>query len=146
MATSKYTWIEFYQELPSQVKWDLKEDPATIQFLPTMNTDITLTDSNSGRTLIIDAKYYGKTLSTGLHGKKMFHTNNLYQIYAYVKNHDATQTGNTSGMLFYAKTEEDITPDESFTFGANRFSVKTLDLNCEFEKIKKQLEDITQTI
>ena len=111
-----------------------------------MNIDIMLTGNNSGRTLIIDAKYYGKTLSTGLYGKKMFHTNNLYQIYAYVKNHDAKQTGNTSGMLLYAKTEEDITPNESFTFGANRFSVKTLDLNCQFEKIKEQLSKIAVSL
>lgn len=145
--------LEFYRKhfpelhaMPSQVKWDLKEDPATIQLLPTMNTDIMLTGNNSGRTLIIDAKYYGKTLSTGLYGKKMFHTNNLYQIYAYVKNHDAKQTGNTSGMLLYAKTEEDITPNESFTFGANRFSVKTLDLNCQFEKIKEQLSKIAVSL
>ena len=59
-----------------------------------------------------------------------------------MKNHDTKGTGNVSGMLLYAKTEEDITPDCSFVMGGNRISVKTLDLNREFKGIAEQLERV----
>ena len=45
-------------------------------------------------------------------------------------------------MLLYAKTNEDIVPDEKFVMGGNKIQVKTLDLNQDFQKIKEQLDDI----
>lgn len=53
-------------------------------------------------------------------------------------------TGNVSGMLLYAKTEEAITPDCSFVMGGNKISVKTLDLNKEFKIIAAQLDKIAE--
>ena len=55
-------------------------------------------------------------------------------------------TGNVSGMLLYAKTEEAITPDCSFVMGGNKISVKTLDLNKEFKLIAAQLDKIVALI
>jgi 5-methylcytosine-specific restriction enzyme subunit McrC len=72
--------------------------------------------------------------------KKSFHSHNLYQIFTYVKNDDVMNSGNVSGVLIYAKTEEDITPNEIFTMAGNRIGVKTIDLNIEFQEIKKQLD------
>lgn len=44
-------------------------------------------------------------------------------------------------MLLYAKTEEDITPDGQTTFrDGNVIYYRTLDLNQDFENIKKQLD------
>lgn len=43
--------------------------------------------------------------------KTTLHSGNVYQIFTYVKNQDTANTGNVSGMLLYAKTEEAITPD-----------------------------------
>lgn len=45
-------------------------------------------------------------------------------------------------MLLYAKTDEDITPDVAYSMGGNKIFVRTLDLNCEFKKIKEQLDKI----
>ena len=45
-------------------------------------------------------------------------------------------------MLLYARTQEEIAPDLDATFGKNRIMVRTLDLNCEFVVIQKQLGDI----
>ena len=43
--------------------------------------------------------------------------------------------------LLYAKTEEDITPDGQTTFrDGNIIYYRTLDLNQDFENIKKQLD------
>ncbi|WP_336433283.1 hypothetical protein [Eubacterium pyruvativorans] len=37
-----------------------------------------------------------------------------------------------SGMLLYAKTDEDLVPDNVYHMSGNQISVKTLDLNQEF--------------
>lgn len=128
----------------AQVKWNLDEDTddTMIRFLPVMQTDIFL--RHGVNTLIIDTKYYGKTMQQQ-YDRHTLHSNNLYQIFAYVKNHDRDQTGNVSGMLLYAKTQESITPDCIFHIGGNQISVKTLDLNLPFASIAAQLDKIAQT-
>ena len=73
--------------------------------MPDMKTDITL--QKDGKTLIIDAKYYGHILkSSHQNAQKKLPSANLYQIFAYVKNLDRNVTGNISGLLLYAKTNE----------------------------------------
>jgi len=127
----------------ARIDWNYDNDtePAMIMYMPEMRTDITL--RYSGRTLIIDAKYYGKTMGE-LFGAKSYHSNNLYQIYSYVKNEDKNHTGNVSGMLLYAKTAESITPNTQFSLDGNRFYVKTLDLNTSFSMISAQLNAVAE--
>lgn len=50
--------------------------------------------------------------------------------------------GNVAGMLVYAKTGEDITPDCVFNMGGNQIGAKTLDLNKDFNLIAAQLDAI----
>ncbi|MBR1751990.1 MAG: 5-methylcytosine-specific restriction endonuclease system specificity protein McrC [Ruminococcus sp.] len=125
----------------SQVKWNIvgEHDDTMIQFLPTMQTDITL--RKGGRTLIIDAKYYGKTLSK-FYDKSTLHSANLYQIFTYVKNEDKGNTGDVSGLLLYAKTEELVVPNCRYNIGGNSIGARTLDLNQQFPMIAKQLDEI----
>lgn len=47
-------------------------------------------------------------------------------------------------MLLYAKTEEEIQPDQKYKMSGNRISVRTLDLNLDFSEIRKQLDDIVE--
>ena len=47
-----------------------------------------------------------------------------------------------SGMLLYAATDEAIQPNNSYQMSGNKISVKTLDLNQNFSKITKQLNQI----
>lgn len=49
-----------------------------------------------------------------------------------------------SGMLLYARTEEEIQPDNTYQMSGNRISVKTLDLNIEFERIAEQLNLLSE--
>lgn len=49
-----------------------------------------------------------------------------------------------SGMLLYAKTDEEITPDQKYKMSGNRISVRTLDLNLDFERIKEQKDKIAE--
>lgn len=126
-----------------QIAWDIDQSqPAVIQFLPTMQTDITL--QKGDRVVIIDTKYYGHMMQQQF-DKQTIHSGNMYQIFTYVKNKDVDNSGKVSGMLLYAKTNETVAPDMDAVFGKNRIMVKTLDLNCEFTKIKKQLDSIADS-
>ena len=110
--------------------------------LPSMQTDIMLTKNEN--TLIIDAKYYGRTLQQQF-DKHSIHSGNIYQIFTYVKNYDKQDSGNVSGMLLYAKTDEDITPDMQVKISGNVISARTLDLNCEFKELSRQLDSIVES-
>lgn len=127
----------------AQVKWNLigEQDELMIRFLPVMQTDIFLRLNE--KVLILDAKYYGKTLISH-YGKDKLHSNNIYQIFTYVKNQDKQNSGNVAGMLVYAKTEEEITPDCVFNMGGNLIGARTLDLNKEFKQIAAQLDKIAE--
>ena len=127
----------------AQVKWDLRDENADsmIRFLPVMQTDITLRLKE--KVLIIDAKYYGKTLQKQF-DKYTLHSANIYQIFTYVKNQDKENTGNVAGILLYAKTDEAITPDCMFNMSGNHIGAKTLDLNVEFKSIAAQLDKIAE--
>lgn len=92
------------------------------------------------KTLIIDAKYYGHTTQKQ-YDVHTLHSNNLYQIFTYVKN-KAVAGGEVSGMLLYAKTDEAVLPNNSYMMSGNKISVKTLDLDCEFSEIAAQLNAI----
>lgn len=119
----------------SQIPWQVEGD--FLEFLPSMQSDIML--SFNGKTLIIYAKYYSHTMQS-YYKKHTYHSGNMYQIFTYVKNKDIGNTNQVSGMLLYAKTDEDITPDGVYTMSGNTIAVQTLDLNCDFSEIKKQLD------
>ncbi len=124
----------------SQIPWALDDGVGTM--LPIMQSDIML--SKGSDVLIIDAKYYSETTQSQF-DKHTIHSNNLYQIFTYVKNKDlefGDKTHSVSGMLLYAATDEAIQPDNEYQMSGNHISVKTLDLNCEFAEIAKQLNEI----
>ena len=51
-----------------------------------------------------------------------------------------------SGMLLYAKTDEEIQPDSSYQMSGNQISVRTLDLNRPFDEIRAQLDEIVELL
>jgi 5-methylcytosine-specific restriction enzyme subunit McrC len=125
-----------------QIPWQL--DDGYDVLLPVMQTDITLTYGN--QTLIIDAKYYERTLQSNF-DVQTIHSGNMYQIFTYVKNKEVQLAGTghiVSGMLLYAKTNENLVPDNVYQMSGNQISVKTLDLNQEFSKIAEQLNRIVK--
>lgn len=124
------------------ISWAL--DDGFDDMLPAMHTDITL---KQGRiVLIIDVKYYSHTMQQQF-DKLSVHSGNLYQIFTYVKNKEAELVGtpephSVSGMLLYAKTDEDVQPDGVYQMSGNQISVRTLDLGQPFETICSQLDGI----
>ena len=126
----------------SRIKWAIDDDMRTM--LPEMQSDIMLQKGNS--VLIIDAKYYTHTTQVQ-YGIHTLHSANMYQIFTYVKNKECEFNDlphKVSGMLLYAKTDEEIVPNNSYQMSGNQIVVKTLDLNCDFGEIKAQLNQIVK--
>ena len=126
----------------SQIPWSVDDGIRTM--LPVMQSDIHLQKGNI--VLIIDAKYYSHTTQTQ-YDKCTLHSNNMYQIFTYVKNRDyefGDEDHEVSGMLLYAKTEEEIQPDNVYRMHGNQITVRTLDLNLPFAKIAEQLNSIVK--
>lgn len=123
-----------------EIYWDLDEGESS-RYLPRMKTDVTL--SKSDKRLIIDTKFYNKTMQQHTQfGTRSFNSANLYQIYSYVKNSESMFEGNVAGVLLYAMTNESITPDEDLMISGNRISIKTLDLGKDWQSIAMQLDDL----
>ncbi len=127
----------------SQIQWILDDDENNM--LPVMQSDITLSQGND--VLIIDAKYYSHTTQSQ-YDVHTLHSNNLYQIFTYVKNKEAELADvpheRVAGMLLYARTDEAIQPDHTYSMSGNKISVKTLNLDCSFDGIAEQLNIIAQ--
>ena len=132
-----------FKATPSQVDWNV--DDGFQELLPAMKSDITL--EYQGRTTIIDAKYYSRMLQYNqLFNSKTLHSNNMYQIFAYVKNKDIKHDGSVSGVLLYAKTDEEEMLDQNYLMSGNKISVKSLDLGADFEDISEKLNEIAENI
>ncbi|MDD4219733.1 MAG: 5-methylcytosine-specific restriction endonuclease system specificity protein McrC [Sphaerochaetaceae bacterium] len=144
----KFILEYYYKEYPalhvnaSQIPWVLDDNFKTM--LPIMQSDITV--SYGKKMLIIDAKFWARTTQS-YHDSHTIHSSNLYQIFTYVKNKDASfedVSHEVAGMLLYARTDELIQPDVTYQMSGNQISVKTLDLNCEFQDIAQQLNLIVE--
>ena len=111
----------------SQIPWQLDNDENSM--LPVMQSDIML--QRDDRVLIIDAKYYEHSMQVQFN-KHTLHSANLYQIFTYVKNKEyelREKEHTVSGMLLYAKTDEEIYPNNVYQMSGNQITVRTLDLN-----------------
>lgn len=141
--------LEYYRKhYPSisanaeQIPWQL--DDNMNDMLPVMQSDITLKKEN--QVLIIDAKYYTHTTQSKYDRHKI-HSANLYQVFTYVKNKEyelKDKEHKVSGMLLYARTDEEIQPNNTYYMSGNRIDVRSLDLNCDFSVIKEQLNSIVE--
>ena len=137
--------LEFYRKhfpelspSASYIKWNVEKEDF-LSLLPSMQSDIMLKFKN--KVLIIDAKFYSHTMQEK-YGKKSFISANMYQIYTYVKNEDKTHSGNVSGLILYAKTNEELVPNNEYILDGNKFIIRTLDLDDNWDKIYKSLLDI----
>lgn len=127
----------------SWIDWATREGEST-DMLPGMHSDIMLTYKN--RCLILDAKLYKKSIShNSLSDRETLISGNLYQIFAYVKNKELEKNKNwdsVSGILMYAKTEDELQPDNIYHIGGNVIGAKNLDLNQDFTEIRKALDKV----
>ena len=131
----------------AKIKWQIDGEGCAV--LPDMRSDIMLSDKSGKNILIIEAKYYSKITSIR-YGKHILNSNNIYQIFAYVKNKEyelmKKPHNSVSGMLLYARTDDEVLPDADCNMSGNMISIKTLDLNSDFEKISSQLNLIAERL
>lgn len=127
----------------SQISWQLDNEENSM--LPIMQSDIML--QRNGKILIIDAKYYTHSTQVRFDNHTL-HSGNLYQIFTYVKNKEyelRDKEHTVAGMILYAKTDEEIYPNNIYQMSGNQITVKTLDLNLPFAEIAEQLDTIVKT-
>jgi 5-methylcytosine-specific restriction enzyme subunit McrC len=128
-----------------QIAWQVTDGYKTL--LPTMQSDIVISNRKTKKTLIIDAKYYSHNMQMKApYMTQTLHSGNLYQIFTYVKNWSAAPDETISGMLLYARTDDGIQPDNDYQMSGNQISVKTLDLDSNFTEIAAQLDAIAERI
>ncbi|WEV69914.1 hypothetical protein OZX73_03370 [Bifidobacterium sp. ESL0775] len=109
------------------------------RFLPRLQSDVTLHQGN--KTLIIDAKCYGKILQIH-YNKEIYNRDNINQIQSYVLHEAYGISDEVSGMLLYAMTDNDEQHNETWEELDHRFSVRTLNLNQDFQDIAAELDGI----
>ncbi len=111
--------------------------------LPIMKTDIVLTSPE--HTIIIDTKFYQKPLAEPQHrgSDSKFHSENLYQIYAYAMNwveDHASMDHQQETWLLYAAVDEVF--DYRFQLSGKQFRVCSIDLSQNWKIIEKNLIEL----
>lgn len=129
-----------YAVHPLSIQWDAEEIAASgAARLPAMIIDIYL--RSKSRRLIIDTKYYTKALQQSPFGTPSFHSNNLYQIFAYLKNAAAHEPfANWEGMLLYPKVGQQLR--ESYVINGHSITIATIDLAQPWPAIAGDLLDL----
>lgn len=120
------------------IEWDVVGDAT---YLPRMQTDISLTSKD--RKIVIDTKYYAEVFASNL-GSEKFRSNNLYQIFAYLKNGEARGGINTQaeGMLLYPMVDDEV--DADFLIQGHKIKIRTVNLNQDWILIHDRLMEIVQ--
>jgi 5-methylcytosine-specific restriction enzyme subunit McrC len=108
--------------------------------LPAMITDIYL--KAPVRRIIIDTKYYANSLQRSQNGGTSYHSGNLYQLFAYLKNAAATDEAfaTCEGMLLYPQAQGAL--QESYLIQGHRVTIATVDLAQSWQKISEDLLDL----
>lgn len=125
------------------IAWDnARYSPEDQAFLPKMQTDISIQWEN--RKIIIDTKYSKTTLAEHL-GNKKIKSDNLYQLFAYLKNVELKGGVNETceGILLYPQVEEHL--DLEYFIRGHRIQIKTIDLNQDWKMIHKRLLNIIES-
>lgn len=86
------------------LSWRATGNADAIDYLPRMRTDVVLRSPQ--RVIVIDAKYYGQTLSEYF-GKSSIRSEHLYQLFSYLKHVDG-DVETIAGVLLYPRTTETV--------------------------------------
>ena len=132
--------LKGYRVFRENISWDAEVDDALFsQYLPRMQTDISLESAN--RKIIIDAKYYKDVFTYNMDAKKL-NSGNLYQMFAYLKNIEAKggQAAGCEGILLYPQTGEPLNVD--YLIQGHRIKIRTVDLYENWPAIHIRLLDI----
>jgi 5-methylcytosine-specific restriction enzyme subunit McrC len=119
------------------IYWQMSQgnDDAKL-FVPRMETDVCL--QGAGRAIILDTKFYASALKTGSFGNARLPSENLYQLYTYLRQ-KSSDSGweQAEGVLLYPRTTQTIAVE--FTTHGHRIRALTLDLAQPWKKIHTDL-------
>ncbi|MCX6236920.1 MAG: 5-methylcytosine-specific restriction endonuclease system specificity protein McrC [Bacteroidia bacterium] len=124
------------------IKWQFDEtDSENYQFLPQMETDITL--ENDMEKVIIDAKFYRETMTLN-YDKERIKSSNLYQLFSYLLNQQDSnsKTQNATGILLYPTIEKDY--NLNFKYSGHKILIRTVNLNSNWKNISLRLKEIIE--
>lgn len=135
-----------YKVSRQNIEWQFElSNESNDSLIPKMQTDISL--DNEERKIIIDAKYYSKSVASNQYGNEKFHSHNLYQLFAYLLNQEeesAPITMSTTGILLYPKVEKDY--DFLCSYKNHKIIIKTIDLMLPWEEIQESLFEIVEKV
>lgn len=124
------------------IKWQFENtDNESYQYLPQMETDITL--ENDSEKIIIDAKFYRETMTVN-YDKEKIKSANLYQLFSYLLNQQdgSLKTQNAKGILLYPTIETDY--NLNFKYYNHNIQIRTVNLNSNWRKISSRLKEIIE--
>jgi 5-methylcytosine-specific restriction enzyme subunit McrC len=127
-----------FDVLPLSISWDAEPISVTgAGRLPSMITDVYL--EGPVRRIIIDTKYYANSLQKSFHGSESYHSGNLYQLFAYLKNAAGADErfASCEGMLLYPQVGEALL--ESYEVQGHPITIATIDLAQPWRKISDDL-------
>lgn len=139
----KFKQIEFSDVSAAHLDWNARSlDGDDLALLPQMKTDIRL--RSEIRTIVADAKYYKDALQEFL-GTKKVHSENLYQLLAYLRaEHSARPLICPEGMLIYPVGDSKV--DASFRIEGYPIRLFTLNLAKKWQEIESDLLDLISPI
>ena len=123
------------------IKWDaIPEDLQAEKYLPVMQTDIVVRSYE--KTWVIDTKYYREVFSARENWPERIKSENLYQIFAYLKNleRNGGKDAKADGILLYPTTSEDVRL--GYAMQGHKVRICTVNLANDWEKIHKELMEL----
>ena len=108
--------------------------------VPAMRTDVSITSTAAPyQRLVIDTKYYAAALGASLHGPEKIRSENLYQVYAYLRTQEQRGPSHLSatGMLLYPTTGYGL--NETMVVQGHRIRIATVNLSEPWERIEESL-------
>lgn len=107
--------------------------------LPAMRTDVYL--ESADRRIIIDTKYYADALQQ-YYGSASFRSDNLYQLFAYLRNDAIFKPDLTpaDGMLLYPQVHHAI--DTSYVIHGHNVRLVTVDLAAAWSNVELRLTEL----
>ena len=127
-------WLSWHDELGSE-------------YVPKMETDTTIEEIYPPfRRTIIDTKYSLTTLATTRFGKETFKSENLYQIYAYLRTQEQQSPAHkdAEGILLYPTTMCDL--ESAMLVQGHKIRVATVDLSKSWQEIEARLLSLVHHI
>lgn len=138
----RYNYGDTYLVKREILNFDFEElEDSSDDVLPEMRTDVSLINKHGGRKIILDAKYYNKTLESRFYNSKgKISRANISQVLSYI---DSTKNSvaDSAGILVYPKVSENVNAAWKYKT-THIVKVCTVDLNKDWKDIEQRLHEV----